>query len=176
LGGHPSADGCRNILIEPLVRAATSALHALAIKLMETHLKSLKNELISIPNSLLLSTDVVNYTSKIDDKGLLVHTTVGIGYEEPQRKIEAMLIDAANRTKLLKKTPKPFVLRTILADFSVHYQINAYSMHGDKLPVILSDLHANILDVFNEQKVQIMTPSYMADTPSPKIAPVPNKI
>lgn len=143
-----------------------------AIKLMETHLKSLKNELISIPNSHLLGTDVVNYTSQLDPKGLLVHTTVGIGYEEPQRKIEAMLITAAERTKNLKRNPKPFVLRTGLMDFAVNYQINAYSTHGDKLPQIMSDLHSNILDVFNEERVQIMTPSYVTDTAEPKIAPV----
>jgi len=143
-----------------------------AIRLMETHLKSLKNELISIPNSQLLGTDVVNYTSQLDPKGLLVHTTVGIGYEEPQRKIEAMLITAAERTKNLKRNPKPFVLRTGLMDFAVNYQINAYSTHGDKLPQIMSDLHSNILDVFNEERVQIMTPSYVTDTAEPKIAPV----
>jgi small-conductance mechanosensitive channel len=83
-----------------------------------------------------------------------------------------MLISAARRTAHLKKSPKPFVLRIALADFAVNYQINAYSTHGEKLPQILSDLHANILDVFNEEKVQIMTPSYMADTEMPKIAPV----
>lgn len=143
-----------------------------AIKLMETHLKSIKNELISIPNSQLLGTDVVNYTNQLDPKGLLVHTTVGIGYEEPQRKIEAMLITAAERTKNLKRNPKPFVLKTGLMDFAVNYQINAYSTHGDKLPRIMSDLHSNILDVFNEERVQIMTPSYVADAAEPKIAPI----
>lgn len=145
-----------------------------AIKLMETHLNSVKNELISIPNALLMNSDVINYTTHTNKNGLLVHTTVGIGYEEPQMKIERMLIDAAGRTNKLGKSPQPFVLRNALADYAVNYQLNAYTKHGSELPRIMSDLHSNILDVFNENQVQIMTPSYIADPAVPKIAPILN--
>ena len=139
------------------------------IKLMETYLKSIKNELVSIPNSQLLNSEVVNYSTSIDRRGLLVHTTVGIGYEEPQEKIEAMLIEAASRTNGLKKTPVPFVLLTSLADYAINYQVNAHTSKGSLLPKIESDLHRNIVNVFNENKVQIMTPSYIADPDTPKL-------
>ncbi|WP_271951948.1 mechanosensitive ion channel family protein [Ruegeria faecimaris] len=139
------------------------------IKLMETLIKSIKNEMISIPNAQLLNSEVVNYSRKVDGRGLLVHTTVGIGYEEPPKKITAMLIEAAHRTQGLKKNPEPFVLWTQLADYAINYEINAYTSRGSSLPKILSDLHQNIVEVFNENGTQIMTPSYMADPPSPKI-------
>ncbi|WP_425078478.1 mechanosensitive ion channel family protein [Ruegeria denitrificans] len=139
------------------------------IKLMETHLKSIKNELISIPNAQLMNSDVVNFSKKTDGSGLLLHTTVGIGYEEPPEKVEAMLIEAANRTKGIKAKPEPFVLWTALADYAINYQINGYTTRGSIIPRIRSDLHRNIVAVFNENKVQIMTPSYMADPPEPKI-------
>ncbi|NOD62931.1 MULTISPECIES: mechanosensitive ion channel family protein [unclassified Ruegeria] len=139
------------------------------IKLMETHLKSIKNELISIPNAQLMNSDVVNFSKKTDGSGLLLHTTVGIGYEEPPEKVEAMLIEAANRTKGIKAKPEPFVLWTALADYAINYQINGYTTRGSIIPKIRSDLHRNIVAVFNENNVQIMTPSYMADPPEPKI-------
>ncbi len=139
------------------------------IKLMETHLKSIKNELISIPNAQLMNSDVVNFSKKTDGSGLLLHTTVGIGYEEPPEKVEAMLIEAARRTKGIKAKPEPFVLWTALADYAINYQINGYSTRGSIIPKIRSDLHRNIVAVFNENNVQIMTPSYMADPPEPKI-------
>ena len=139
------------------------------IKLMETLIKSIKNEMVSIPNAQLLNSEVINYSRKIDGRGLLVHTTVGIGYEEPQEKVKAMLIEAANRTTSLRKTPDPFVLCTSLADYAINYQVNAFTTRGSLLPKILSDLHFNIIDVFNENNVQIMTPSYMADPEAPKI-------
>lgn len=139
------------------------------IKLMETHLKSIKNELISIPNAQLMNSDVINFSKPTDGNGLLVHTTVGIGYEEPPEKVEAMLIEAARRTKGLKARPAPFVLWTALADYAINYQINAYTTRGNSIPKIRSDLHRNIVAVFNENGVQIMTPSYMADPAEPKI-------
>jgi small-conductance mechanosensitive channel len=147
-----------------------------AVKLMETHLKSIKNELISIPNSQLLNSEVKNYTTRIDRRGLLVHTTVGIGYEEPREKIEALLIEAAGRTKGLKQSPEPFVLRTKLGDYAVNYEINAYAPHGKEIVLIHSDLHGHILDVFNENKIQIMTPSYVADPSEPKVAPTGSRL
>ena len=139
------------------------------IKLMETLIKSIKNEMISIPNSQLLNSEVINYSRKIDGRGLLVHTTVGIGYEEPPEKVKAMLIEAAHRTQGLKKSPEPFVLWTALADYAINYQINAFTNRGGSLPKILSDLHENIVTVFNENGTQIMTPSYVADPSEPKI-------
>ncbi len=143
------------------------------IKLMETHLRSIKNELISIPNAQLMNSDVVNFSKPTNGNGLLVHTTVGIGYEEPPEKVEAMLIEAALRTKGLKTRPEPFVLWTALADYAINYQINAYTTRGNSIPKIRSDLHRNIVSVFNENSVQIMTPSYMADPPEPKIPSAP---
>lgn len=95
-----------------------------SVKLMETHLKSLKNALISILNAQLLTSEVINYSNRIGRGALLVHTTVGIGYEEPREKIEALLLKAAAGTPGLKKTPKPFVLRQALGDFAVSYEIN----------------------------------------------------
>jgi small-conductance mechanosensitive channel len=159
----------RSMNIGDRIRVGEHVGDVVQIKLMETYIKSVKNELISIPNGQILNSDVVNFTSKIDGNGLLVHSTVGIGYEEPQAKIEAMLIEAAIRTPNLKKRPLPFVLRTGLADYAVNYQINAYTTRGSIMPKIMSDLHSNIIDVFNENSVQIMTPSYIADTEIPKI-------
>lgn len=143
------------------------------IKIMETLMKSVKNEMVSIPNSELLNSVVMNYSRKIDGRGLLVHSTVGIGYEEPPEKVKAMLIEAAQRTPGIKRTPKPFVLWTALADYAINYEINAFTTRGSDLPRIYSDLHENIVTVFNENGTQIMTPSYMADPDEPKIPTEP---
>ena len=71
----------------------------------------------------------------------------------------------------LETHPSPFVLRSELADYAVVYEVNAYPSSVNALPKLESDLRANILDVFNENHVQIMTPSYIADPTIPKIAP-----
>ena len=142
-----------------------------SITLLETQLRSSKNELISIPNTQLLGSELTNYTRQGETQGILLHTSVGIGYEEPQRKIEKMLLEAARRTDGFKAKPEPFVLKQALADYAVVYEVNAYAESVTALPKLKSALHSNILDVFNENRVHIMTPSYETDPETPKIAP-----
>ncbi len=91
-----------------------------------THLRSVKNEEIIIPNSVILNNSVINYTSLAKRGGLILHTTVGIGYETPWRQVEAMLLMAAARTPGLLREPPPFVLQQSLGDFCVTYELNVY--------------------------------------------------
>ena len=141
----------------------------MAIRQQVTQLRTPKNEEVTIPSSTILGSSVVNYSTLAREGGLILHTTVGIGYETPWRQVEAMLIDAANRTQDLKREPPPFVLQTSLSDFCVMYEINAYCDRPQEMSQLYTALHQNILDVFNEHGVQIMTPAYVADTAQPKV-------
>jgi small-conductance mechanosensitive channel len=139
--------------------------------LMVTRLRSLKNEEIVIPNSILLNSQIINYNARAKDLGLILHTIVGIGYETPWRQVDAMLKLAADRTEGLLKDPPPFVLKKSLGDFAINYEINAYSHEVNNYNQLYSRLHQNILDVFNENNVQIMTPAYEGDPEIPKVVP-----
>ncbi|MDX2478032.1 MAG: mechanosensitive ion channel [Gammaproteobacteria bacterium] len=141
------------------------------IRLLVTNLRSLKNEKIVMPNSTILNSEVINYSALAREQGLILHTTVGIGYEVPWRQVEAILLEAADRTDGLLKKPAPFVLQKALTDFSVTYEINVYCDDDNGIASKYSALHRNIQDVFNENNVQIMTPNYIADTPEPKVVP-----
>ena len=136
------------------------------VRLLVTHLRTVKNEEVVVPNSLIINGNVVNYSSVAKKEGLILHTEVGIGFETPWRQVEAMLLMAADRTPNLAR---PFVRQKALGDFAVTYEINAYTNHPELMPKTYSDLHANIQDVFNEYEVQIMTPNYEADTEIPKL-------
>lgn len=140
-------------------------------KLLVTRLRSLKNEEIIIPNSALLNSNIMNYSTLSKGRGLIIHTTVGIGYETPWRQVDAMLMLAADKTNGLLKDPAPFVLKHSLGDFAVNYEINAYCVDASKLHLYYNELIQNILDVFNENNVQIMTPAYESDPESPKLVP-----
>jgi len=141
------------------------------MKLYVTRLRSVKNEEIIIPNSSLINSNVINYSSLAKQHGLILHTTVGIGYETPWRLVEEMLKSAADRTEGLLKQPPPFVLQKSLGDFAITYEINAHCDDPPKMMRIYSSLHQNILDVFNENHVQIMTPAYEGDPTEPKVVP-----
>jgi small-conductance mechanosensitive channel len=140
-------------------------------KMMVTYLRTLKNELVAVPNSMIVNGDVVNYSALARRDGLILHSTVGIGYETPWRQVEAMLLEAAARTPGLLPDPKPFVLQKELGDFAVTYEINAYCDQPRAAFQIYTALHQNVLDVFNEYGVQIMTPSYEGDPEQAKVVP-----
>jgi small-conductance mechanosensitive channel len=141
------------------------------MRLQATHLRTIKNEDISVPNSLILNTPVTNYSVLARKGGLILHTSVTIGYDAPWRQVHAMLLQAAERTAGLLTEPKPFVLQTALNDFYVAYEINAYTERPLEMVRIYSDLHQNIQDVFNEHGVQIMSPHYLGDPAQSKIVP-----
>ncbi len=130
--------------------------------LLVTRIKSIKNEIITIPNSSVLSGNTTNYSSDSMDNGLIVHTTITIGYDVPWRDMHRALLEAADRTELLQKDPQPFVLQTGLEDFYVSYQINAYTQEASRQAYIYSLLHQNIQDLCNENGIEILSPHYRA--------------
>jgi small-conductance mechanosensitive channel len=141
------------------------------IRIQVTHLRTPKNEEVIIPNSTIMGAEVVNYSSLAKSDGLVLHTTVRIGYEVPWRQVEAILLEAAARTEGVLAEPKPFVLATGLGEFAITYQINAYCDDPTRMTRLYSALHRHTLDVFNEHGVQIMTPAYEGDPEQPKIVP-----
>lgn len=129
-----------------------------------TRIRTPKFEDITIPNATVLSSTSTNYSSntKNVNNGLLIHTTVTIGYDVPWASIYKALLEAALNTELIEQTPTPFVLQTSLDDFYVSYQINVYTKHPTKQPLIYSSLHQNIQDSFNAAGIEIMSPHYNA--------------
>ena len=130
--------------------------------LLVTRIRTIKNEIISIPNSTVMNSHTINYSSDAPEKGLVVHTTVTIGYDVPWRDVHQTLIDAALKTNYILQEPMPFVLQTSLDDFYVSYQINAYTREANKQALIYSTLHQNIQDICNERGIEIMSPHYRA--------------
>ena len=127
-----------------------------------TRLRTPKNEVVTIPNSFIMSSHTTNNSVSARQYGLIIHSTVTIGYDVPWRQVHQLLINAARQTTGVLPEPKPFVLETELSDYYPCYQINAYIKDADKLGDIYSDLHQNIQDVFNEAGVEIMSPHYFA--------------
>jgi small-conductance mechanosensitive channel len=130
-----------------------------------THLHTIKNEEVIIPNSIIVNSHVINYSSLTQEKGLILHTAVTIGYDAPWRQVHAMLLMAAEKTPGLLREPVPFVLQKSLDDFYVTYELNAYTNNPQGMAQIYSELHKNIQDAFNEHGVQIMSPHFESAPP-----------
>ena len=133
----------------------------LETSLLVTRISTIKNEKVTIPNATVLGSHIVNYTEMAKkSKGLILHTTVTIGYDAPWRVVHSLLVKAALSTDHVLKEPPPFVLQTSLDDFYVSYEINAYTVNPEFMASIYSQLHQNIQDAFNEGGVEIMSPHF----------------
>lgn len=130
--------------------------------LLVTRIRTTKNEDITVPNAAILTGHTVNYSTSSQDLGLILHTSVTIGYDVPWRKVHELLIEAAVGTEGINISREPFVLQTSLDDWYVSYQVNAYTDLPDRMAAIYSDLHSNIQDKFNAAGIEIMSPHYRA--------------
>ncbi len=144
------------------IKIGDSAGDVIEKTLLVTRVRTIKNEVITIPNASVLTGNTTNYTSEAMDKGLVVYTSITIGYDVPWKNVHEALKDAALKTQYILIEPEPFVLQTSLDDFFVSYQINAYTREASKQAVIYSFLHQNIQDVFNERGIEILSPHYRA--------------
>ncbi len=114
---------------------------------------------VTIPNSVVVSTATVNL-SRAHPGTVVLTTSVTIGYDTPWRQVRALLLLAAARTEGVLHEPRPDVIERALSDFYVEYELVAYGSDGDVRAVLMSRLHQQIIDAFNEHGVQIMSPHF----------------
>jgi small-conductance mechanosensitive channel len=138
------------------------------VGIFSTKVRTSNGEEVNVPNSLIGSSKTINSSRLAEGKGLVVHTTLTIGYNTPWRQVHAMLLRAAEKTSGLRVEPKPFISQTALSDFYVEYRLTAQVERADLRRMTLTALHANIQDEFNEFGVQIMSPHYVGD-PAEKV-------
>ena len=130
--------------------------------ILVTRIRTIKNVVVSIPNSMVINNEIINYSALTANNGLILNTTVTIGYDVPWRKVHELLIHAALATRDIQQAPKPFILQTSLDDYYVSYELNAYTSNPKHMAMIYSELHQNIQDHFNRANVEIMSPAYTA--------------
>ncbi|MDD1989266.1 mechanosensitive ion channel family protein [Pseudomonas putida] len=143
------------------------------VGIFNTTIRTGLGEVLTLPNSMITGSVTRNYSRAVQGQGYIVDTVVTIGYDTPWRQVEAMLVEAAQRTDGILQNPSPQVFQTGLSDFYPEYRLVAQAVPSAPRPraELLSLLHANIQDVFNEYGVQIMSPHYLGDPVQEKWVP-----
>ena len=127
-----------------------------------TRIKTPKNEMITIPNASIMTAQTINYTNSASEYGLILYTTITVGYEIPWRKVHELLMEAGTKIPNVLSDPKPFVLQIALDDFYVKYQINIYTKNANEMSNIYSDLNKNVQDIFSREGIELLSPHYRA--------------
>lgn len=152
----------RGLRIGDRVKIGQTVGDVLERTLLVTRIRTIKNVVVTIPNGMVLNNEIINYNAPMLEEGLILNTSVTIGYDVPWRKVHDLLIQAALATPDILSDQKPFVLQTSLDDYYVSYELNAYTYAPERMAMIYSELHQNIQDRFNEADVEIMSPGYTA--------------
>ena len=142
--------------------------------LLSTKLLTIQKEEIVIPNATLVGMKAVNYTRLANDQGSVASTSVTIGYDAPWRQVHAMLLLAAGRAAGVCQQPPPRVMQRSLGDFYIEYCLMVQLLplaRPEERPMVLSELHGHIQDIFNEHGVQIMSPHFMMQPPQSMVIP-----
>jgi small-conductance mechanosensitive channel len=142
------------------VRIGDTEGQVIDVGFLATKLRTPRQEEITLPHSVLVGAGTTNYSRLAGDNGMAVTVSVTIGYDVPWRQVHALLLLGAARTRGIRKNPPPRVLQRELSDFYVQYHLIAHLLEGENRADIISELHAQIQDAFNEFGAQIMSPHF----------------
>lgn len=141
------------------------------VGLLAAKIRTVEGQEVRIPNSVLVNTPATNYTRLAGNDGMVVATSVSIGYDTAWRQVRSLLLLAASRTSNIRKSPRPKVLQRALDDFYVEYMLLVHLEDGLFRHTTLSELHEQIQDAFNEFGVQIMSPHFRAQPERTVVVP-----
>ena len=161
----------RSVRVGEYVKVGDTEGTVVHMGLFTTRVHTGMGEEVSLPNTVVFSQPIRNFSRLVADGQFVLHTAVTIGYATPWRQVHAMLLEAARRTPGVANEPSPYVVQTALSDFYVEYRLCCQSnrLGPSRRAQAMSELHAHVQDVFNEHGVQIMSPHYMADPPTPQV-------
>jgi len=143
------------------------------IGFLATKLKTPRQEEITLPHSVLVGAATTNYSRLAGDDGMVVTVSVTIGYDVPWRQVHSLLLLGAARTRGIRNEPPPRVLQRELSDFYVQYHLMAHLQEGENRAEVMSELHAQIQDAFNEFGAQIMSPHFESQPEKKIVVPKP---
>ncbi|AKM32866.3 hypothetical protein AB870_14740 [Pandoraea faecigallinarum] len=152
-----------------MVQIGDTAGVVVSVDTLSVKLTNVRQEEVTIPNAVVVGAIVHNYSSRDGKAPALVSTSVTIGYDTPWRQVQAMLCLAAARTRSVAQSPAPLVLQRALSDFYIEYDLHVAPVNPVQRLVMLSELHSQIVDVFNEFGVQIMSPHFEEQPEAPVV-------
>lgn len=128
--------------------------------LLDTEIQTEQSELISIPNSYLISHPITTTRSA----GTFISASLSLGFDVHHKTIEPLLLEATKRTEL----DEGFVQIMEIGDFSVTYRVSGLLKEIKSLISARSKLMGHVLDCLHEADIEILSPNFMAQRPQPE--------
>ncbi|MDQ4101136.1 MAG: mechanosensitive ion channel family protein [Thermoproteota archaeon] len=129
------------------------------ITIIYTKIKTIRNELVTIPNQTLLENQIINYSGL---KYLATTVEISIGYDANMDKVKSLLIQAARSTEGIIADPAPYVLITRFDSFAAVYELRAYTDQPNEFLRIQSYVRENVYETFQNAGIDLTTPNILA--------------
>lgn len=121
--------------------------------LLHTEIQTEDRDLTTLPNLFLVTHPV----TVLRDSGTILSVEVSLGYDAPRRRVEELLLTAADKSGL----KDPFVQIRNLGDFSVTYRIAGLAENIEHLLASRRKLRAMTLDELHKGNIEIVSPNFM---------------
>ena len=124
------------------------------IGMFYTHMTTVDNKLILVPNGNLANGSIVNYSAKELRR---VDLTFGVGYEQDVLKVKRVLSNIVDAHELILKDPEPFIALSAHGDSAVNFVVRAWVNNSDYWKVHFDLLEA-VKVKFDEEEISIPYP------------------
>ena len=153
----------RPFKIGDIIKIQDAAGEVVEKTMLITRLKTITNEIVTIPNASILSVNTTNFSSAAEDKGVIINTIIQVGHNISGQKVREALIEAAEKVPYTATDAKPFILQSGIQEGKVTYQINIYCKQANKIPVVQSELVQRIQRVFADKEIPLPMPEKQTD-------------
>ena len=124
------------------------------IGIFYTHMTTVDNKLILIPNGSLANGSIVNYSAKELRR---VDLTFGVGYEQDILKVKRVLSNIVEAHDLILKTPEPFIALSNHGDSAINFVVRVWVNNSDYWKVHF-DLLESVKVAFDNEDISIPYP------------------
>ena len=126
------------------------------VNVVATEIQTFDNAAVIVPNSQLVSSEVLNWTHKSTVARVVV--TVGVSYESDPRQVHDILMGCAQDLDEVLRTPAPTVVFRDFGDSAMIFQLRFFIRQADYMLLTASDLRFAIADAFREAGIVIPYP------------------
>jgi len=126
------------------------------INLRATHIRTVDNVTIIVPNSEFISSQVINWSHR--DPKIRLHIPVGVAYGSDVPLVIRSLLEVARNHSQVLESPAPKVWFTDFGNSSLNFELLAWIHDPKKRPDVISDLNIKIDEIFRKHEVTIPFP------------------
>lgn len=127
-----------------------------SISLRATHIRTVDNVTIIVPNSEFISSRVINWSHR--DPKIRLHVPVGVAYGSDIHLVIRLLLEVAQNHPEVLKIPEPKVWFTEFGNSSLNFELLTWIPDPKRRPDVISDLNIKIDDTFRKNNITIPFP------------------